>query len=139
MAGATCESCELKGRHAKAVKEYVSVFSGEKTKVCGHCYVEAEAIRQAFQDFDDYGGVTYDPDQDRERLGDQMCRVFDACLDGQWHTLRELSDKTGDPEASVSARLRDVRKKWGKAAMESKRLTEGKGTWVYRVHVRLAA
>ncbi len=29
---------------------------------------------------------------------------------GWWWTLREISQHTGDPEASISARLRDLRK-----------------------------
>jgi hypothetical protein len=32
-------------------------------------------------------------------------------IDWEWHTLSELHILTGDPEASVSARLRDLRKK----------------------------
>jgi len=138
----TCENCGLKGWHAKATRAYISNFSGEKTHVCEPCYTEAMATIDALKDikeFESFGGVTYDPAQDQERLGEQMCRVLEACLDGGWHTLADLSQKTGDPESSVSARLRDVRKKWGKDAMESKRLKEGKGTWIYRVHVRVAA
>ena len=34
----TCEACELMGHHSKAVKEYISIITGERTSVCGHCY-----------------------------------------------------------------------------------------------------
>ena len=36
--------------------------------------------------------------------------VWRVMADGQWHTLREISEKSGFSEASVSAQLRDYRK-----------------------------
>jgi len=36
--------------------------------------------------------------------------VWRVMADGQWHTLREISEKSGYSEASVSAQLRDYRK-----------------------------
>lgn len=45
----TCENCEMKGRHAKAVKEYISIFTGEKTRVCAYCYADAIAIKDAIK------------------------------------------------------------------------------------------
>ena len=36
--------------------------------------------------------------------------VWRVVEDGQWHTLREISEKSGFSEASVSAQLRDYRK-----------------------------
>lgn len=87
-------------------------------------------------DLEDYiatiGGFTYDPALDGDRLGAQMIRVLDAMLDGRWRTLREISDITDDPEASISARLRDVRKIWGEGAMESRRrpsVDARRGVW----------
>lgn len=44
-----CENCEMKGRHAKAVKEYISIFTGEKTRVCAYCYADAIAIKDAIR------------------------------------------------------------------------------------------
>lgn len=55
-------------------------------------------------------GKTFDPFKDMDRLNEQMRRVFQIMRDQHWRTLREISDATGDPEASVSARLRDFRK-----------------------------
>lgn len=55
-------------------------------------------------------GDTYVPELDRARLGAQAQRVLDLMGDGQWRTLGEISAATGDPEASCSARLRDLRK-----------------------------
>lgn len=40
-----------------------------------------------------------------------MSRVYNAVLDGEWHTLDQLARTTGDPPASVSAQLRHLRKK----------------------------
>lgn len=57
-----------------------------------------------------FGGSTFNPARDGERLGRQLDRVRNLMLDGQWRTLAEISAATGAPEASVSARLRDLRK-----------------------------
>ena len=40
----------------------------------------------------------------------QLERVFSLMSDGKPRTLAEISLATGDPQASVSARLRDLRK-----------------------------
>lgn len=58
----------------------------------------------------EFDGATYDHDRDHLRLGAQAQRVVDLMRDGQWRTLSEIATATGDPEASVSARLRDLRK-----------------------------
>ena len=36
--------------------------------------------------------------------------VFEVLSDGKWHTLKELADQTGYPEASVSCSIRTLRK-----------------------------
>lgn len=58
----------------------------------------------------DHDGATYTPALDRARLNAQTQRVFDVVIDGKWRTLAEIATITHDPEASVSARLRDLRK-----------------------------
>jgi hypothetical protein len=61
-------------------------------------------------------GNTFVAEFDRERLNAQQLRVLTVMLDGQFRTLGEIqhavADRTGqvDPEASISARLRDFRK-----------------------------
>jgi hypothetical protein len=81
-----------------------------------------------------FGGQTYDADIDQVRLNAQASRVWYLVRDGKWRTLRQISDATGDPEASVSARLRDFRKAaFGGHVVKRRRLTEDGGTWVYRV------
>ena len=85
------------------------------------------------------GGATYVPSLDRDRLGEQFLRVWDCMSDGLWRSLREISNITGDPEASVSARLRDVRKEWGEDAMQSRRVPgiDGRrGHWQYRLNIQ---
>lgn len=56
-----------------------------------------------------FQGETYLHDRDYARLNAQCQRVFNEMRDGKYHTLRELAEQTGDPEASISARLRDIR------------------------------
>lgn len=80
-----------------------------------------------------FGGSTYDEDIDRSRLKGQLADVFKLMEDGAWRSLREISLATGHPEASVSARLRDIRKKefFKNYTTNSRRRTAG--TWEYRV------
>jgi hypothetical protein len=80
----------------------------------------------------DFDGATYERWRDHVRLGRQAFAVWAVLSDGNWHTLRELSQRTGHPEASVSARIRDLRKrKFGGNEVERENL--GKGTWRYRL------
>lgn len=77
-------------------------------------------------------GATYSHARDGERLHLQHNRVLAAMRDGQEHTLAALSQITGDPEASVSARLRDLRKaRFGSHNIE-RRYVE-RGLFVYRL------
>lgn len=57
-----------------------------------------------------FDGYTYEPDFDQARLTTQMGRVWLALQKGEWLTLEELANRVVAPEASVSARLRDLRK-----------------------------
>lgn len=58
----------------------------------------------------EFGGDTYVPEFDRARLGRQLGLVYDLMVDRQWRTLAEIGEVVDEPEASVSARLRDLRK-----------------------------
>lgn len=81
-----------------------------------------------------FSGETYDAEFDQSRLIHQWKRVFDLMHDGEWRSLREISMKTGDPESSVSARLRDLRNKYGYVVNRRRRAgLESKGVWEYRV------
>jgi len=80
------------------------------------------------------GGDTYDAARDESRLNRQMRDVFRIVSDEDWHTLEELAQATGHPEASVSARLRDLRKRrFGGHTVERTYL--GSGLWAYRFHL----
>ncbi len=68
--------------------------------------------------------------EDLPRLAGQLERVARFMSDEQWHTLPELSAACGASEASVSARLRDLRKRG--FVVERQRLTRG-GLFGYRV------
>jgi hypothetical protein len=80
----------------------------------------------------DFDGPTYRADRDHARLAGQLGRVADALADGRWWTLAALAERTGDPEASVSARIRDLRKgKFGGYTVLAE--STGRGTWRYRL------
>ena len=79
-----------------------------------------------------FDGITYEPKHDQERLTGQLLRTWEAMCDGQWHTPADLEEQTGDGWASISARLRDLRKhKFG--GHEVKRRRVGGGLFEYRL------
>ncbi len=81
-----------------------------------------------------YGGATFDPALDEERLNEQTIRIYRLMNDSLWRTLAEISAETGDPEASVSARLRDLRKPdFGAFVVNRRRRTPSSGLWEYRL------
>jgi len=78
----------------------------------------------------DRGGETFDHDRDYARLNAQHRRVYEAMKEPRWMTLSEVSEITEDPEASISARLRDFRKdKFGHHYVG--RNYVGDGLWEY--------
>jgi hypothetical protein len=80
----------------------------------------------------DRAGETFDAKRDGKRLNAQAAHVYRLMQDGKWRTLAEIAAATDHPEASVSARLRDLRKpKLGGLTVE-RRHVEG-GVWQYRV------
>lgn len=80
-----------------------------------------------------FDGATYDPVQDQARLSGQLSRVYDVMRDGGWHTLEELVRKCSGTTASVSARLRDLRKqRFGGHDVERQRVQAG--LWRYRLN-----
>ena len=78
-----------------------------------------------------FDGDTITP-EDFPRLNRQLRAVYDLMRDGAWRSLRQISNRTGEPEASISARLRDLRKpKFGR--FKVLRRNEGGGFFVYQV------
>jgi hypothetical protein len=83
-----------------------------------------------------FDGATYDPAVDHERLGAQALRVWGVMRDGRWRTLAEVEAACGDPQASISARLRDFRKpRFGEHTVERRRRGVDRGLWEYRLVV----
>lgn len=83
-------------------------------------------------------GRTIDHARDDRRLSAQMAAVIEVMRDGQWRDLLNLSRASGAPEASCSARLRDVNKpqnRWMGYEMEASHVA--RGYWIYRLLPRL--
>lgn len=82
----------------------------------------------------EFDGETYDVARDGFRLSSQLNRVRMVMWDGEWRTLRQIQAACGGSEASISARLRDLRKTRFGAHTVSKRVVEGTtGLWEYRL------
>ena len=78
-------------------------------------------------------GRTFDPFLDTGRLNEQARRVFTIMRDNQWRSLYEISVETGDPEASISARLRDFRKpRFGSLVVNRRRRLKA-GLYEYQI------
>jgi predicted transcriptional regulator len=82
-----------------------------------------------------FDGKTYEAKLDQNRLGRQMKQVFALMSDGQWRTLAEIEAATWEPQASISARLRDLRKpRWGSYTVNRRRRGDGRrGLFEYQV------
>lgn len=90
------------------------------------------------QIFGDRAGITFDRKRDLSRLNAQAARVYMAMGSGEWLSLSEIHKiicvNTGfkDPEASISARIRDLRKQeFG--GFDVPKEYVGKGLWRYRL------
>ncbi len=85
----------------------------------------------------DFDGATYEAVADKKRLATQLADVRHLMLDGMWRTFSEIRMALGSrySEASISARLRDLRKdKFG--AFEVARHSRGhrsRGLFEYQV------
>lgn len=80
----------------------------------------------------EFGGATYNEARDGDRLKAQIGRVRTVMKQSGWITLESLAKQTGDPQASVSARLRDLRKtQFGGYTIE--RRYKDRGIWEYRL------
>lgn len=79
-----------------------------------------------------FNGDDYVPKRDDGRLRGQQLRIWELMRDGAWRTLGEIAAHTGDPEASISAQLRHLRKpRFGSHRIEKKHL--GGGLYAYRL------
>lgn len=72
--------------------------------------------------------------RDVDRLCGQILRVYDAIYSGRWMTLDEIHQATGDPEASISAQIRHLRKyRFGAHQIDKRRRNDG-NQWEYRLN-----
>lgn len=65
-----------------------------------------------------------DDEDDTPRLDAQCVRIYRALRDLRPHTLAEISAMTNDPEGSISARIREVRR-YLEDRMEKGQITPG--------------
>jgi hypothetical protein len=83
-----------------------------------------------------FDGAAYDESLDGKRLQKQIYRIFDLMRDGKFTSLRDIEDITGYGQSSISAQLRNLKKKtFGSHGLEKRRRTVGGGTWEYRLIV----
>jgi hypothetical protein len=60
-------------------------------------------------------------------------------VDGKWRTLAQIALTTRDPQASISARLRDFRKQAnGGHIVASKRVAGASGLFIYKLMPKVA-
>lgn len=78
-------------------------------------------------------GQTFVPALDRRRLGKQHARIVELMRDARWRTLAAIERETRDPQASISARLRDLRKSQYGSWIVERRRTATPGVFEYRV------
>lgn len=82
-----------------------------------------------------FNGSDYDPKFDDERLKGQIKRIYKLMIDGKWRSLEEIENETGDPQSSISAQLRHLRKeRFGSHIVEKKARGERiNGLFEYRL------
>ena len=79
-----------------------------------------------------FNGSDYVPKRDDVRLSGQIERVWDYMKGGTPRSLSAIASATGDPEASISAQLRHLRKpRFGGHTVTKQYL--GSGLYVYKL------
>ena len=73
---------------------------------------------------------------DFDRLCGQMKNIYTLMIDGAWRSLAEIEKLTGEPQASISAQLRHLRKPRFGSHLVDKRRRGNSGTWEYRLERR---
>lgn len=82
-----------------------------------------------------FNGSDYVPKLDDLRLTGQMKRIYSVMKDGRWRTLSEIENLTGDPQSSISAQLRHLRKeRFGShTLLKRRRGIESSGLFEYQL------
>ena len=83
----------------------------------------------------DFDGATYERKHDLVRLTGQIKRVYNLMRDGHWRTVEEIADATEDPQTSISAQLRNLRKKKFGQHIVSRRHRGGRKSGIYEYQV----
>lgn len=73
--------------------------------------------------------------EDDARLTAQQQVIFDFMSDGNWKTLRAIANETNYPETSISAQLRNLRKKkFGNHVVNTRHIKgTGRGNYEYQL------
>ena len=58
-----------------------------------------------------FSGSDYVEARDHDRLTGQVLRIYELMKDGTQRSLHSIASATGDPEASISAQLRNLKKR----------------------------
>ena len=84
-----------------------------------------------------FNGPDYVPVFDQKRLTGQIERIYKLMTDGKWRTLKEIENYTNDPQSSISAQLRHLRKeRFGSHNIEKRRKGERtNGLFEYKLNV----
>lgn len=81
-----------------------------------------------------FDGATFEQPLDGSRLTAQLDDVRVLMADGKWRTLAAVASALNAPEASVSARLRDLRKeKFGGHTVNRRRVAAVRGLHEYQL------
>ena len=82
-----------------------------------------------------FDGPDVVPELDNIRLTKALARVFQFMRSGEWHTLAEITEATGSPQASASAHLRHLTEKDCGYNQKNKRRrgNPGSGLWEYQI------
>jgi len=83
-----------------------------------------------------FDGATFSESRDGSRLASQLADVRTCLRDGCWWGLDDIQSRTGHPQASISARIRDLRKTRNGAHTIERRYLHN-GLWQYRLKLPL--
>ena len=87
-------------------------------------------MQQTFEDYlaqrPIFNGSDIDMNRDAKRLTGQILDVYNAMKDGQWRTLGAIEAITGHGQASISAQMRNLRKRdFGCHTVEKRHIKNG--------------
>ena len=89
-------------------------------------------IQQTQMDFtaQRFNGSDYQQGRDSQRLGIQLSKIYNLMKDGIHRSLSQIEAATGEPQASISAQLRHLRKeRFGSHTVNKNYLGEGLYTY----------